>query len=75
MDIIDQRAEHYGDPRPNHERIAGMWSAYLGTTVTAHDCALMMVMVKLSRSKASAGFHDDDYVDAKGYLDIAQQVR
>ena len=72
-DIVEQRAEHYGDPRPNMERIAGLWSAYLGTEVTAHDAAQMMVLVKISRSKVSK--HDDNYVDQVGYSEIARTLR
>lgn len=74
MDIIEQRAEHYGDPRPNHDRIAGLWSAYLDTTITAHDVAQLMVLLKVARSKVDP-WHDDNYVDAHGYLDIAKAVR
>lgn len=73
MSIVEQRAEHYGDPRPNMERIAGLWSAYLGTEVTAHDAAQMMVLVKISRSKVSK--HDDNYTDQVGYSEIARALR
>lgn len=72
-DIVEQRAEHYGDPRPNMERIAGLWSAYLGTEVTAHDASQMMVLVKISRSKVSK--HDDNYTDQIGYSEIARALR
>lgn len=74
MDIIDQRAQHYGDPRPNHDRIAGLWSAFLGTTITAHDVACMMVLLKVARSKVDP-HHDDNYLDAIGYTEIAKRVR
>lgn len=74
MDIIQQRAEHYGDPRPNNERIAGLWSAYLGLTISAHDVAWMMVLLKASRSKVDP-HHDDNYEDAHGYVDIAKMLR
>lgn len=73
MSIVEQRAEHYGDPRPNMERIARLWSAYLGTEVTAHDAAQMMVLVKISRSKVSK--HDDNYTDQVGYSEIARALR
>jgi len=74
VDIIDQRAEHYGDPRPNHHRIAGLWSAYLDTTVTAHDVAAMMCLLKLARAKVDA-WHEDNYTDLVGYTEIMRQVR
>jgi hypothetical protein len=72
-DIVEQRAEHYGDPKPNMERTAALWSAYLGHEVTAHDVSVCMMLVKISRAKVSA--HDDNYVDIRGYADIAQALR
>lgn len=71
-DIVEQRAEHYGDPRPNMERTAALWSAYLGHEVTAHDVAVCMILVKVSRAKVSA--HADNYVDIRGYADIAEHL-
>lgn len=74
MEIIDQRAEHYGDPRSNHHRIAGLWSAYLDTTISAHDVAAMMVLLKIARAKLDP-FHDDNITDAIGYAEIMRRVR
>jgi hypothetical protein len=73
MNIVSERAEHYGDPRANLDRIAGLWSAYIGYPVTAHDVAQMMVLTKISRSKVSN--HDDNYTDAIGYTEIARDLR
>ena len=73
MNIVGERAEHYGDPRVNLDRIAGLWSAYLGHPITAHDVAQMMVLVKISRSKVAK--HDDNYTDAIGYTEIARDLR
>ena len=73
LGILDERSEHYGDPKPNHDRIAALWSAWVGVPVTAHDVAVMMVMVKLSRCKVAPSY-GDNYVDAHGYLDIAQEM-
>jgi hypothetical protein len=77
MDIVEERAEHYGAIRKgqgNIHRIAGLWSAYLGTSISEHDVAWMMVLLKASRSKQDP-HHLDDYTDAQGYLDIAEQLR
>lgn len=74
MDIIEQRAQHYGDPRPNHDRIAALWSGWLGITVTAHDVAMMMVLLKAARAKVDP-HHEDNYTDLNGYTEIARQVR
>lgn len=73
MSIVDTRAQHYGDPRPNHERIAALWSAYTGTEITAHDVAWMMVLLKASRSKIDP-LHRDNYTDAHGYTEIAEAL-
>lgn len=72
-DIVEQRAEHYGDPRPNMERTAALWSAYIGTDISAHDVAVCMMLVKISRAKVSA--HADNYVDIRGYSEIAEGLR
>lgn len=76
MSIVEQRSGQYGDPRPNLKRTAGLWSAYLGTEVTAHDVAQMMVLVKISRTKVpGVGKHDDNYEDQIGYSQIARMLR
>lgn len=73
MDIVTERAQHYGDPRPNLQRTAALWSAYLGTEITAHDVAICMILVKVSRAKVSA--HADNYRDICGYAEIAEHLR
>ena len=67
-------------PRPPARRYTGgahhhraLWSAYLGTPITARDVALMMVLLKVARTKTGA-FNLDDYVDAAGYAGIAVEV-
>ena len=56
-----------------HTNIAALWSAYLGMPITARDAALMMVLLKVARTKTGA-FNLDDYVDAAGYAGIAAEV-
>ena len=67
------RARLHGDARAVHDTIAALWSAYLGTPITARDVALMMVLLKVARTKTGA-FNLDDYVDAAGYAGIAVEV-
>lgn len=71
-DVVKDRNPLYGDPVPNMERTAKLWSAYLETPITAHDVAMCMIFVKASRAKVSD--HKDNYVDIAGYADIAEQV-
>lgn len=72
MSIINERAEHYGDPTPNMERTAELWSAYLGVPLTAHDVSICMILVKVSRARVS--YHSDNYEDMIGYAEIARMV-
>lgn len=74
MGIVDERGKSYGDPAVNMGRIAEMWSAYLGVDVSAHDVAWMMTLLKASRSKADPQ-NVDNYVDSRGYVDIAERLR
>jgi hypothetical protein len=75
MDIITERAADYGHPRPNLERIAHLWNAYLepATPITAHDVTMCMILIKVSRAKA--GIKDDNYEDIKGYAELGRMLR
>lgn len=74
----DRQASH-GDKVENHQNIAALWNAYLGwrlpegAMLTALDVALMMVLLKVARTKA--GSHNaDDYTDAAGYSCVAGEI-
>lgn len=76
-DIVTERGRSYGgeqDRYSNLYRIAGLWSAYLGTDVTAHDVCWMMTLLKASRAKQDPA-NDDNILDAHGYLTLAEKVR
>lgn len=71
--IVDgQRREDYGDMRESFNRIAGLWSAYLGKQVNSLDVARMMILLKVSRSKHSN--QRDSYVDIVGYVECIDQL-
>ncbi|WP_218021487.1 DUF6378 domain-containing protein [Nocardia acidivorans] len=71
--IIDgDRMDNYGDPAESFERIAGLWSAYLGHVIYARDVANLMVLLKVSRSKRA--YHRDDYTDICGYAALAERI-
>lgn len=61
------RAKDYGSPLESHKRIAAIWSAQLGITVTPRKVAMMMAGLKLARLAESPD-HDDSWRDALGYL-------
>jgi Domain of unknown function (DUF6378) len=70
--INGERQDVYGDALEAHTAIAGMWSAYLGTSVTPNDVCNMMIQLKTWRSKH--GYHRDSYVDICGYAALAERV-
>lgn len=64
--VDEDRNDSYGPPEVNLSRIAAMWSGYLDHEVTAEDVALMMVLVKIGRSRA--GYSRDNAVDGVAYF-------
>jgi len=72
VDIITERGKDYGSPESNLVRTAALWSAYLGTEITAEQVSICMALVKVSRMAAS--YKADNYLDAKAYLEIAEQL-
>ncbi len=68
------RQKDYGDKVENHSNIAKLWSAYLDISVTAHDVALMMVLLKMARTKLGA-VSRDTYVDMAAYGAIAGEIK
>jgi hypothetical protein len=76
-DIVSaDRLKQYGPPSESFGRIAQMWSAYLGVEVTAHDVAQLMILLKVSRSRAgivsSGAPQRDSLVDIAGYVACAE---
>jgi len=81
------RAKQHGDKRQNHQNIADLWNAYLGGSrkvsddiavgvlarpLTAHDVAIMMILVKVARTK-SGTFNLDNFIDIAGYAGVAAE--
>ena len=60
------RNDTYGPPREDFARTARMWSGYLGVPITAADVACLMILLKVSRLRATPD-HQDSWVDAAGY--------
>lgn len=61
-----ERQDQYGDVSESFERIAMMWSGYLGQTLNKQDVANLMILMKVSRAKN--GYHEDSYIDIAGYV-------
>lgn len=71
--VNGDRQADYGSPRQNFGRIARLWSAYLGTEITAPQVTHMMALVKLARLRHSPG-HRDSSVDLCGYAALGAEL-
>lgn len=71
------RAAQHGPKLENHQNIADHWNAYLKhklkENLTPLDVTLMMVLLKVARTK-SGGHNLDDYKDMAGYAAIAGEI-
>ncbi len=71
--VAGDRAKQHGDKLKTHQNIARLWSAYLGVPIAAHQVAMLMVLLKVARTRTGA-FNLDDFVDAAGYTAIAAEI-
>ena len=71
--VMGARNEQYGSPEDCFNVIAGMWGSYLGIPVSATDVAMLMVLLKVARSKNLPGYADN-YVDIAGYAACAGEL-
>ena len=72
--VKGQREKDYGDKVENHDNIARLWSAYLDIKIEAHDVALMMVLLKMARTKLGK-VSKDTYIDMSAYSAIAGEIK
>lgn len=66
------RQTDYGHPLDDFTKTAAMWSAILGTPVTAEQVGLCMIAVKISRQCNLP--KRDNMTDAAGYAATVQMV-
>jgi hypothetical protein len=71
--VSGDRERTHGDKMQNHLNIATLWTAYLGVPVTPHQAAMMMVLLKVARTKLGS-LNRDDYVDMAGYAGVAAEI-
>ena len=68
------RQDLYGNPADNWQKVAEIASAILGSKVlTAEECVLVMLAVKLARL-SRAPDHRDSQIDVAGYAWVLSQV-
>lgn len=68
-----ERQATYGEPHENHERIALLWSVFLGTQVSAAQASMCLALVKVARL-AHAPNHLDSFIDLAAYAAIAGEI-
>lgn len=72
------RNNTYGSPYINMSRTAQMIESYIRAkysidiTLSAEDAAMIMVLVKMTRTMHSA-LHPDNYIDAAAYMAMAAE--
>ena len=64
------RNRTHGNPVDTLGRIAGLWSSFLGIEITASQCASMMALLKIARSRHA--YDRDHYLDGVAYLMLAE---
>ena len=72
--IAGDRHKDYGDKIKNHNNISKLWSAYKDVEITAHDVAVMMVLLKIARTKLGE-VSKDTYIDMSAYGAIAGEIK
>ena len=70
--IGGNRNDDYGDKLTNHQNIAALWSIFLRKTITPHDVAMCMVLVKVARLMHA--HKKDSYLDLAAYAAIAGEI-
>ena len=71
--VCGQRENEYGVPEDNFDRIAKMWSAYMGVEFNPVDVSMFMVMLKAARIKSGGGTMDS-FVDGCGYFSCGGEI-
>ena len=72
--ICGDRDRQYGTPEKNFDKIAGLWSAYLGEYIRPEDVACMMTLFKIARIEGSNYTSRDSWVDAIGYMACGAEI-
>lgn len=78
--VTRQRQAQHGSFQETYGAIAVFWSTWLAARhgvaldLSAHDCAMMMALLKVGRSASNPG-KVDNYVDQAGYTALACELR
>lgn len=67
------RNDEYSHPAEDFNRIAIMWTTFLGTGISPHQVAVMMILLKASRLAHNV-HHEDSWIDIAGYVCCADRI-
>ena len=67
----DRESEH-GDASANFKTISGLWSSYLGYYVPVEYIPVMLMLLKVARTRENPS-NIDNYVDMCGYASLAAE--
>lgn len=67
------REQTHGTVADNFENIAQLWSAYLQSSLSKKDVALMMALLKIARTKTGT-VNLDDFIDGAAYVAIGGEL-
>lgn len=71
--VSRDRPNDYGPPEDSFERIAQLWTAYMGVDFFPADVAAMMALLKIARIKACPA-HLDNWLDLAGYAACGGEI-
>jgi hypothetical protein len=71
--VNGERQADYSDPVANFKRIAEIASAIMAKDITAEECCIVMIAVKLARENYK--HKRDNLVDLAGYVEILHRIK
>jgi hypothetical protein len=71
--ITKDRNSAYGEPEDNFGRIARLWAGWLQTEISTVDVAMLLLLVKIARLRATPT-HMDSWTDIAGYAACGAEV-
>jgi hypothetical protein len=71
--VNGDRQADYSDPVANFKRIAEIASAIMAKDITAEECCIVMIAVKLARENYK--HKRDNLVDLAGYAEILNRIK
>ena len=63
----------HGNPVGTFDRIAKLWSVYLGKEINSSDVAQMMMLFKIARLQGNPS-HADSWLDIAGYAACGAEI-